>query len=44
MKDVMAAHIELYGKSLHDRVRNETSGDYQKVLLALLNAVWPEEG
>ncbi len=43
MKDVMAAHIELFGKSVHDRVRNECRGDYKKLLLAVLNAVWPED-
>jgi hypothetical protein len=44
LKDVMAAHIELFGKSVHDRVREETGGNYKKCLLAVLNAVWPEEG
>jgi len=44
MKDVMAAHIELYGKSLHDRVRNECGGKYKTLLLSILNAVWPEYG
>lgn len=44
MKDVMAAHIELFGKSVHDRVRSECGGKYKDVLLTALNAVWPEEG
>jgi len=44
MKDVMAAHIELFGKSIHDRVRSECGGDLKKLLLAVLNAVWPEDG
>jgi annexin A13 len=44
MKDVMGAHIELYGKSVHDRVRSECKGAYKDVLLAALNAVWPEAG
>lgn len=44
MKDVMAAHIELYGKSVHDRVREECGGKYKSLLLAVLNAVWPEQG
>ena len=43
MKDVMGAHIELFGKSIHDRVRNEAGGKYKEVLLAILNAVWPED-
>merc|ERR1712232_1306023 len=44
MKDVMGAHIDLYEKTLHDRVRSETSGNYKQMLLIVLNAVWPEEG
>merc|ERR1712150_124574 len=40
MKDVMAAHMELYGKSVHDRVRSECTGRYKEVLLTVLNAVW----
>ena len=44
MKDVMSAHIELFGKSIHDRVRNECRGKFKAVLLEALNAVWPEEG
>jgi hypothetical protein len=44
MKEVMSAHIELFGKSIHDRVRSETKGDYKALLLAVLNAVWPEHG
>ena len=42
MKDVMAAHIELYSKSIHDRVREECSGKLKDLLLAVLNAAWPE--
>jgi len=44
LKDVMAAHMEMYGKSVHDRVRSEASGNYEALLLTVLNAVWPEEG
>lgn len=44
LKDVMTAHIELFGKTVHDRVREETSGNYKDVLLEILNAVWPEHG
>lgn len=44
MGEVMTAHIELFGKSVHDRVRSETGGKYKEALLATLNAVWPEEG
>ena len=44
LKDVMAAHIELFGKTIHDRVRSECGGKYKEVLLTTLNAVWPEQG
>jgi hypothetical protein len=44
MKDVMSAHIELFGKTIHDRVREETSGKYKEVLLTILNTAWPEHG
>jgi len=44
MKDVMGAHINEFGKSIHDRVRDECSGQYKSVLLTALNTVWPEEG
>ena len=44
MKDVMSAHIEMFGKSVHDRVRDECGGKYKELLLAVLNAVWPEHG
>lgn len=40
----MAAHIEAYGKTIHDRVKSETGGHYKELLLTVLNAVWPEEG
>jgi hypothetical protein len=65
MKDVMAAHIELYNKvrwmlcyilvagwlsfsnnfeqSVHDRVRSECGGKFKDLLLAVLNAAWPEQ-
>ena len=42
MRHVMAAHIELYSKTIHDRVREETSGKFKDLLLAVLNAVWDE--
>lgn len=44
IKNVMAAHIEQYGKTIHERVRSETSGSYKDTLLTALNTVWPEEG
>jgi annexin A13 len=44
MHEVMSAHIEQYGKTIHDRVRSEASGQYKALLLQVLNTVWPEEG
>jgi hypothetical protein len=44
MPQVMAAHIELFGKTIHERVRHECSGHYKEVLLAVLNTAWPELG
>jgi hypothetical protein len=43
MAHVNLAHEELYGKSVHDRVRSECGGQYKEVLLALLNKTCPEE-
>ena len=36
MKDVMMAYVELFGKTIQDRVKSETRGDYEKLLLELL--------
>ena len=44
MSNVMASHIEQFGKSIHERVRSETSGSYKEVLLAILDTAWPEDG
>ena len=41
---VQSAHIELYGKTIHDRVRKEVGGKFKTLLLQVLNATWPEEG
>jgi hypothetical protein len=41
---VQSAHIELYGKTIHDRVRKEVGGKFKTLLLQVLNASWPEEG
>lgn len=40
---VAVAHEQLFEKSIHKRVRDETGGNYEKLLLALLNKVAPEE-
>jgi Annexin len=44
MQGVMAAHIEMYGKTIHDRVRKEVGGKYKALLLQILNTAWPEQG
>jgi len=41
---VQSAHIELYGKTVHDRVREEVGGKFKTLLLQVLNTAWPEEG
>lgn len=43
MNEVMAAHIDLYGKTIQDRVKSETGGDYRKVLLEILGTAEAEE-
>jgi len=40
---VCIAHEELFEKSIHQRVKDETRGNYEKLLLALLNKVAPLE-
>lgn len=44
MQHVMTAHIEMFGKTIHDRVRSEVSGKYKDLLLQILNTAWPEHG
>lgn len=38
LPQVMIAHIELFGKSIHERVASEVGGDYKKLLLQILEA------
>ena len=38
MPEVIKAHQKLFGKSLRDRIMNETGGDYEAVLLAVIDA------
>lgn len=40
---VVVAHEELFEKSVHTRVRDEAGGDYEDLLITLLNTVAPEE-
>ena len=45
MGDVMSAHIELFGKTVHERVRSEVSkGQFRDLLLHVLDTAWPEQG
>merc|ERR1739844_338155 len=43
MGHVCVAHEELFEKSVHKRVKDETGGHYEKLLLELLNKVAPLE-
>lgn len=42
MKRVMLAHIYMFGKSVKDRVKSETSGNYKTLLLEVLETMWPD--
>jgi hypothetical protein len=39
MKEVMLAHIELFGKTVQESVQSEVSGDYRALLLTVLESV-----
>jgi hypothetical protein len=43
MAQVYIAHENLFEKSIHKRIKDEASGEYKKILLALLNKICPEE-
>jgi annexin A7/11 len=38
MKQVAAAHLELYGSSIEDRIKSETKRDFEKILLEIVAA------
>jgi hypothetical protein len=38
MKEVMLAHIELFGKTIQERVQSEVGGDYRSLLLTVLES------
>jgi Annexin len=38
LREVMLAHVELYGKTILDRVNEECGGDYKLVLVEILKA------
>mmetsp|Transcript_21870 Transcript_21870/g.30733 ORF Transcript_21870/g.30733 Transcript_21870/m.30733 type:complete len:346 (-) Transcript_21870:171-1208(-) len=42
LPQVNTAHIELFNKSIRDRVNHETSGNYNRVLVGILDQVVPE--
>jgi hypothetical protein len=42
MNQVQPAHMELFSKTIQDRIRHETSGKYRDILLAVINTAWPE--
>ena len=44
MGEVQSAHIELFGKTIHDRVRSECRGKFEDILLKIVNTAWPEQG
>lgn len=44
MNLVQSSHIELFGKTVQDRVRAEVGGKYKELLLQVLNTAWPEQG
>lgn len=39
---VMIEHTNLFGKTIHDRVASETSGDYKNLLLEMIRVAWPD--
>ena len=44
MANVNTAHIDEFGKTIHERIREEVSGKYKALLLQVVNTVWPETG
>lgn len=43
MKEVMLAHVELFGSTIPDRIRSETRGDYEALLLEIYKVGAGEE-
>lgn len=41
MSHVMLAHVEMYGMTIQDRVRSETRGDFEALLMQLLEGGVP---
>ena len=42
LQKVQMAHVDLYSKTIGDRIMDETSGDYEKLLLQILKVAWPD--
>lgn len=43
LSHINLAHIELFGKSIHDRVKDRCSGNQRKLLISLLNNIIPND-
>ena len=43
LPDVQLAHVELFEKTIHERIRDECGGKFEDVLLEIINKVCPEE-
>jgi hypothetical protein len=37
LADIKARYKQLYGKELADDIKNDTKGDYRKILMKVLN-------
>lgn len=42
LQQVTMAHIDLFGKTVGDRIVKETSGDFEKLLLEIVRVAWPD--
>ena len=39
---VMIEHSNMYGKTIGDRINDETRGDFQELLLEMVRVAWPD--
>jgi len=42
LQQVTMAHIDLFGKTIGDRIVKETRGDFKKLLLEVVRVAWPD--
>ena len=42
LEKVQIAHINLYSKTIGDRVESETRGDFERLLLEMVKVAWPQ--